>query len=194
MLNIPRCEYPRPDFERSDWINLNGEWQFKLDPGVSGLEQEWFTGKEFSDRIMIPFPPESVLSGVNKQDFMQSVWYRRFFNIPDSWLDKKVLLRFGAVDYEATVWVNGRKVGFHKGGYTPFSLDISNLARLKDNELVVWARDDCRSGLQPRGKQSPRFKSHGCAYTRVTGIWQTVWLERVPEAQGQQTCRVAYRA
>lgn len=179
-MDIPRPEHPRPDFERKTWMNLNGEWQFEIDNAKSGLEKGWSSGKDFSRRIIVPFPPESALSGVGEKDFMESVWYRRFFSVPDKWLDGRVLLHFGAVDYKATVWVNGNLAGTHKGGYSPFTLDITGLVRPGDNELVVWALDDCRSGLQPTGKQSHRLKSYGCLYTRVTGIWQTVWLEAVP--------------
>jgi beta-galactosidase/beta-glucuronidase len=179
-MEIPRPEYPRPDFERSNWVNLNGTWQFEIDAGKSGVEKGWSAGKDFSKTIVVPFPPESPLSGINSKDFMGSVWYRRFFDIPDKWLDGRVLLNFGAVDYETAVWVNGEQVCFHKGGYTPFTCDISGVVKVKDNEIVVCAKDECRSGLQPTGKQSHRLQSHGCLYTRVTGIWQTVWLEYVP--------------
>jgi len=179
-LKVRRTEYPRPDFERSNWINLNGEWQFEIDAGKSGVEKGWSSGKEFSRRIIVPFPPESSLSGIGVKDFMESVWYRRFFDVHAEWLDGRVLLHFGAVDYEARVWVNGSQVGYHKGGYTPFTCDISDVVKFEDNELVVWARDECRSGLQPTGKQCPRLKSYNCLFSRVTGIWQTVWLEYVP--------------
>lgn len=180
MLKVPRPEHPRPDFERSNWINLNGEWQFEIDIGKSGFEKGWATGRDFGQKIIVPFPPESVLSGLGVTDFMESVWYRRFFGLPESWLDKRVLLHFGAVDYETKVYVNGRQVVQHRGGYTPFTCDISDAVRVGDNELVVWARDECRSKLQASGKQSHRLESYGCFYTRVTGIWQTVWLESVP--------------
>jgi len=178
---IPRPEHPRPDFERMNWINLNGEWQFEIDNSKSGLEKGWRCGRDFSRRIIVPFPPESRLSGVEEKDFMESIWYRRFFNVPEKWFDGKILLHFGAVDYKATVWINGNKAGSHKGGYTPFTFDITKLVKPKDNELVVWVVDECRSGLQPTGKQSHRLKSYSCLYTRVTGIWQTVWLENVPQ-------------
>ncbi|MEM2027999.1 MAG: beta-galactosidase, partial [Candidatus Bathyarchaeia archaeon] len=105
-MSIPRPEHPRPDFERKTWINLNGEWQFEIDNAKSGLEKGWSSGKDFSRRIIVPFPPESALSGVGEKDFMESVWYRRFFSVPDEWLDGRILLHFGAVDYKATVWVN----------------------------------------------------------------------------------------
>ena len=179
-MRIPRPEHPRPDFERSEWINLNGEWQFEIDAGKSGVEKGWVAGKDFSKTIVVPFPPESSLSGVNSKEFMESVWYRRNFDVPAKWVDRRVLLNFGAVDYEATVWVNGQQVCFHKGGYTPFTCDVSDVVKAENNELVVHAEDECRSGLQPTGKQSHHLHSHGCLYTRVTGIWQTVWLEHVP--------------
>lgn len=180
-MNVPRPEHPRPDFERKNCLNLNGEWQFEIDYGKSGFEKGWYSGKDFSRSIVVPFPPESSLSGVGERDFMESVWYRRFFKVPKDWLDKRILLHFGAVDYEATVWVNGHKIGSHKGGYTPFTFDITRFVKPEDNELTVWAVDECRSGLQPTGKQSHRLKSYSCLYTRVTGIWQTVWLESVPQ-------------
>jgi beta-galactosidase/beta-glucuronidase len=179
-LSVPRPEFPRPDFERKDWLNLNGEWEFEVDGGKSGFEKGWSSGKDFSRRILVPFPPESSLSGIEEKDFMESVWYRRFFDIPDSWLDGEVLLRFGAVDYEARVFVNGCEVGHHIGGFTPFTCNISGVVKSCGNELVVWARDECRSGLQPTGKQSHRLESFACLYSRVTGIWQTVWLESAP--------------
>jgi beta-galactosidase/beta-glucuronidase len=182
-LKCPRPEFPRPDFERKDWINLNGEWQFEIDSRRIGLELGWCNGKDFSRKILVPFPPESVLSGIDVQDFMETVWYRRFFNIPDHWFKGRILLHFGAVDYEANVWINNHNIGLHKGGYTPFSFDITDFVNRKANEIVVLAKDKCRSNLQPTGKQSHernpgRFSG---TYTRVTGIWQTVWIESVPQ-------------
>ena len=178
-MGMPRPEHPRPDFQRSDWMNLNGKWQFEIDPKKIGFEDGWHSQKDYSQRIIVPFPPESVLSGIGITGFMESVWYRRFFDIPDSWMDGRILLHFGAVDYEARIYVNGCEAGGHRGGYTPFTCDISDVARGRNNELVVWAGDDCRSGLQPTGKQSHRLESYRCLYSRVTGIWQTVWAESV---------------
>ena len=184
LLDTPRPEHPRPDFERKDWLNLNGEWEFEIDTGSSGAEQGWASGRrEFNERILVPFPPESRLSGLGYIDFMPSVWYRCIFSVPEAWAGRRLLLHFGAVDYDATVWVNGVKVGHHKGGYTPFHCDITQVAHVHEtNTVTVYAKDDCRSGLQPAGKQSPRFHSYGCMYTRVTGIWQTVWLQAVPRS------------
>jgi beta-galactosidase/beta-glucuronidase len=163
-------------------------WQFEVDSGKSGVEKGWFAGKDFSQRIVVPFPPESSLSGIGCKDFMELVWYRRFFDVPEEWFNGRVLLHFGAVDYEARVWVNGSQVGYHRGGYTPFTCDITNVVKPKGNELVVWVRDECRSELQPTGKQCHRLKSFSCLYTRVTGIWQTVWLESVPHVYIRSYC------
>ncbi len=180
--SIPRPEYPRPQMVRQDWLNLNGEWEFELDPGISGEARGLHQGGGFSKRIMVPFCPESRLSGIGHTDFMPCVWYRRHFPLPEEWKGKRVLLHFGAVDYETTVWVNGERAGFHRGGYSSFTFEITHLLKAGENQLAVRAVDDTRSPLQPSGKQSPRFQSYGCMYTRTTGIWQTVWLEAVPDA------------
>ena len=180
---VPRPEYPRPQWVRADWLNLNGEWEFAEDPDLSGEEGGWASGRPLAGRIVVPFAPESRLSGIGKTDFMPCVWYRRVFRVPETWEGKRVLLHFGAVDYEASVWVNGRLVGEHRGGYSPFHFDITQHLRAGDNELVVRAVDDTRSPLQPSGKQSDRRESYRCLYTRTTGIWQTVWLEAAPQVR-----------
>lgn len=177
----PRAEHPRPDFTHSDWINLNGTWDFEFDPKRKGLREEWHREHRFSGKIVVPFPPESRLSGVGDTDFHRVAWYRRKFVVPAAWSKKRVLLHFGAVDYHATVWVNGAKVGVHQGGYTSFSFDITGCIG-KNNTVVVRAEDDPQGKDQPRGKQCPELKSRGCLYTRVTGIWQTVWLEAVGQS------------
>jgi len=182
-MDTPRPEYPRPQFRRDHWLNLNGEWEFAEDGGASGHERGWQTGHTFDKTIVVPFPPESTSSGIGARDFMPCVWYRRAFRVPDAWRDGRVMLHFGAVDYTATVWVNGRRVAVHSGGSTPFRADVSDALADGDNELVVRAWDDTRSPLQPSGKQSDKYDSYGCFYTRTTGIWQTVWLEPVPEAR-----------
>jgi len=182
MSDAPRPEYPRPHWVRPQWLNLNGEWEFEEDPQVTGEEKGWASGRPFRRRIVVPFAPESALSGLGNTDFMASVWYRRTFHLPEAWKGRRCLLHFGAVDYEARVWLNGQPVGEHRGGYTPFAFDITPyLWESGENELVVRAVDDTRSPLQPSGKQSPKLHSYGCMYTRTTGIWQTVWLEPVPE-------------
>jgi beta-galactosidase/beta-glucuronidase len=179
-MTVPRNEYPRPQFVRPDWWCLNGEWQFEMDPGDSGL-QRGLLQRELADRIVVPFCPESALSGIHHTDFMHAVWYRRDVRVPESWTGRNVWLHFQAVDYDTTVWVNGTEVGRHRGGFTPFSCDLSGLASPGQTlTVVVRARDDHRPS-QPRGKQSQRYENYGCLYTRTTGIWQTVWMEPVPE-------------
>ncbi|WP_260320188.1 glycoside hydrolase family 2 protein [Peribacillus simplex] len=183
ILTIPRPEYPRPQLVRPDWVNLNGEWAFEIDHGKSGKERNWFNANQkFTHKINVPFCPESRLSGIEYTDFMAAVWYKRSFTIPSSWNDKRILLHFGAVDYDTEVWVNGQSVGTHRGGYTPFSFDITTYIQSGTNIVTVCAEDDVRSGLQPRGKQCDSYNSWGCDYTRTTGIWQTVWVECVPRA------------
>jgi beta-galactosidase/beta-glucuronidase len=181
---IPRPEYPRPQMVRDSWMNLNGEWQFEHDPGSSGRERHLHLPEsELKNRIIVPFCPESKLSGLGWTDFMATVWYKREFALPEEWRqrqDHRILLHFGAVDYAAEVWLNGESIGKHLGGYTSFSFDITDALRSRKNVITVCADDDTRSGLQPVGKQSGRYESHGCHYTRTTGIWQTVWLECVP--------------
>lgn len=178
----PRPEHPAPHWERSEWLNLNGSWQFEIDHGRSGKERDFFQKDHpLTGEILVPFCPESKLSGVEYKDFMAAVWYRREFTIPENWTGGRVLLHFGAVDYETEVWINGVSVGTHRGGYSSFSFDITEQLAAGENVVTVLAEDDVRSGRQPRGKQSERFYSHGCDYTRTTGIWQTVWLEFVPE-------------
>lgn len=178
---IPRPEYPRPQMARKDWINLNGPWQFEIDHGKSGRERGLPEEAQLSGAITVPFCPESRLSGVGHTDFMASVWYKRQFELPEDWSGSHVLLHFGAVDYDTEVWVNGASAGKHRGGYSSFCFDITSRLRRGLNTLTVCAEDDVRSGLQPRGKQSGQYHSHACDYTRTTGIWQTVWLERVPQ-------------
>jgi len=179
---IPRPEHPRPDFQRADWLNLNGTWQFEIDAKGDGGQRGLTSGKDLSGKILVPFCPESNLSGVGHTDFMTHVWYRRMFDVPAKMKDKRLLLHFGAVDWHARVWLNGQFVGEHKGGYCPFVLEITGFVRDGSNELVLHAIDHTTSGMQATGKQSHKKESHGCVYTRTTGIWQTVWLEAVGPA------------
>ena len=139
--NIPRPEYPRPQFVRPDWLCLNGEWQFEIDQGDSGLERG-LLGRELQDHITVPFCPESPLSGVHNHDFLNAVWYRRQVAIPSAWAERRVLLHFQAVDYDTTVWVNGDEVGRHRGGFTPFTCDLRDVAAAGETiTIVVRARD-----------------------------------------------------
>ncbi len=181
-ISIPRPEYPRPQFVRKGWLNLNGSWEFEMDPGRSGVQRDLMNASKLSGKIVVPFCPESELSGIGNKDFMPAVWYRRTVNLPEEWSGRRVLLHLGAVDYDARVWVNGKEAGSHRGGYTPFALEITDLLQKGENVVTVYAEDDTRSPRQATGKQSTAFHSHGCVYTRTTGIWQTVWMEPVPTA------------
>jgi beta-galactosidase/beta-glucuronidase len=177
-MSIPRPEHPRPQFQRSDWLNLNGHWEFEIDAGDSGLERGLLQ-KKFSRTITVPFCPESELSGIAHVDFMAAVWYRRVVKIPKKWGDRRVLLHFQAVDYDATIWVNGKEVARHRGGFTPITVDLHGIvASGEDATIVVRARDDARA-MGPKGKQAFVYGNTDCHYTRTTGIWQTVWMEPV---------------
>ena len=166
-------EYPRPQMVRTYWMNLNGIWQFQ--PGASG---DPFPTGSLSSKILVPFPVESAISGVMKH--YDRLWYKRSFSLPAEWAGNKILLHFGAVDYESEVFVNGQSVGVHTGGYDPFTFDItSQLIGSGPQQLVVRVYDPTDLGGQPRGKQT--LHSGGIMYTPVTGIWQPVWLEPVPQ-------------
>ena len=179
---LPRFEYPRPQFVRDNWQNLNGKWAFEIDQMASGVDRGMqFPDYKLNSEILVPFCPESELSGVGYKEFMLSVWYKKTIHITAQQLAGRIIANFGAVDYKATVYVNGEKVGTHCGGYISFSMELTDFLHEGDNELCVWAYDDTRSGNQPRGKQSSLHYSHSCDYTRTTGIWQTVWLEYVPK-------------
>jgi beta-galactosidase/beta-glucuronidase len=179
---VPRPEHPRPQLVRPDWLCLNGWWEFEIDAGDSGLERG-LPHRALRSRALVPFCPESPLSGVGRTDFMAAVWYRRAVTVPGEWAGRRVMLRFQAVDYDATVWVNGVEVGRHRGGFTPFSCDISDAVRPgAEAIIVVRARDDHRPP-QPRGKQSQRLEPYSVFYPRTTGIWQSVWLEPVPDGE-----------
>lgn len=166
-------EYPRPQMVRAQWLNLNGLWDYALAP------KEASQPAQFEGRILVPFPIESALSGVMKPvSETQRLWYRRPFTVPGEWEGKRILLHFGAVDWEAAVWVNGREIGVHRGGYDAFSFDITSALKPSgEQELVVAVFDPTDAGAQPRGKQVR--KPGGIWYTAVTGIWQTPWLEPV---------------
>jgi len=166
-------EYPRPMMTRQDWKNLNGEWDYAILPAGSA------TPVKFDGKILVPFAVESALSGVGKTvGDKNELWYHRSFSIPAGWKGQNVNLNFGGVDWKADVWVNGVKVGSHKGAYSPFSFDITDALNEGGNQLVVRVFDPTDKGTQPRGKQVTKPK--GIWYTPVTGIWQTVWIEPVP--------------
>ena len=179
-----RTEHPTPQFEREKWRCLNGVWDFEYDQGVSGEARGLHKpDAEYSLKINVPFCPESALSGIGNTDFINSVWYKRTVDISKDDLRNRVLLRFGAVDYEATVFVNGNEAFSHKGGYVGFSGDITDYLTEGENVITVRAIDDTRDRMIPSGKQCRWYRSSGCSYTRTTGIWQPVWLEFVPAAR-----------
>jgi beta-galactosidase/beta-glucuronidase len=183
----PRAEYPRPQFRRSDWTCLNGEWYFAFDDAERGLVDRWYAVSEesllsgespFDQRITVPFCYQAELSGIGERAFHDVVWYARTFEA-EALGEDELLLHFGAVDYEATVWVNGGQVVHHQGGHTPFSAEVGGRLREGRNVVVVRAADPSRDTTIPRGKQYWKEESEGIFYTRTTGIWQPVWLEPV---------------
>ncbi len=188
---VPRTEYPRPQFRRSEWINLNGQWRFAFDDVGAGLGGRWYEvtaedlrdGSLFVRSITVPFCYQSDLSGIGETGFHDVVWYARAFERPAG---ERVLLHFGAVDYRAAVWVNGVEVARHEGGHTPFSVDITHAlldGEAGENVVVARVEDPSRDVTIPRGKQYWKEESEGIFYTRTTGIWQTVWLEPVPASR-----------
>ena len=181
-MSIPRPEHPKPQLQRDSWINLNGQWSYTFDFGESGMAhaRKLYKSKGFDDEITVPFCPESELSGVGYTDFIPAMWYHRTIEIPEDWNDKKILLHFGGADYECEAFIDGVSIGTHFGGTVSFKFDISKLTKPDSkHDLVVRIKDDIRNNHQPHGKQSATFASHGCSYTRTTGIWQTVWMEAV---------------
>lgn len=168
-------EYPRPIMERTQWENLNGLWEYAIQPVKDGKPAQ------YQGEILVPFPVESSLSGVGREvGERNALWYNRSFTVPASWKGKDIMLNFGAVDWKADVWVNDVKVGSHTGGYTPFSFNITNALTKGENTITVKVWDGTDHGFQPRGKQVSR--PGGIWYTPVTGIWQTVWLEPVSKS------------
>lgn len=175
--DVARPEHPNPQMMRTDWINLNGAWDFaETDEAVSFLGDA-----SYPDRITVPFCRESALSGLGRTGFMKNVWYRRHFEIPETWRDKRVLFHVGACDWKTAVYINDALIGEHTGGSAAFSFDITKALKPGMNTVIVHAFDDTCSGLQACGKQSQKLESYGCLYTRTTGIWQTVWLEALGE-------------
>ncbi|MBP3919389.1 MAG: beta-galactosidase [Clostridia bacterium] len=178
--NLPRAEYPRPQMVRDSYICLNGKWMFELDHGCSGRARGLQNAPTLSGEINVPFCPESKLSGVEYKDFMACVWYKRTVEIQKS--EKRIILHIDACDYACEVYVNGNSCGIHYGGSVPVVHDITDKVVDGKNIITVCAEDNQRSGCQPVGKQSNGYYSAGCSYTRTTGIWQTVWMEEVPNA------------
>src|SRR5579885_1879573 len=182
--NAPWPEYPRPQLVRTDWLSLNGLWQFQ--PGATNDPPP--VGQTLSNEILVPYPMESALSGV--MQYHEFSWYRRLFTVPPAWNGKKIILHFEAVNWQATVYVNGILVGVHKGGYDPFRFDITPSLRSGTNELMVNVYSPVDSGGEPRGKQT--VYPGGIMYTSSSGIWQTVWLEPV-DASGVRALHLVRR-
>jgi len=168
----PWIQYPRPDLKRNAWMNLNGLWEYAITP-IGNKPEKW------DGNILVPYPVESALSGVKKRvSDKENLWYRRTFKVPNVWNRKQILLNFEACDWETTVWIDGKEAGSHKGGYDPFTFNITEvLADQKEHELLVCVWDPTNRGPQPRGKQVSNPGS--IWYTPATGIWQTVWIEPV---------------
>ena len=179
---LPRPEYPRPQFEREAWMNLNGTWSFDFDFGESGKDRNYQNSQDLGKQILVPYCPESKLSGVQHVDFINCMWYQRKISIPSDWNNKKIFLNFGAVDYMAEIYIDGNMIQRHYGGSSSFSVDVTRFVKAgQEHNLVIQVKDDLRSGLQTGGKQCTGYYSGGCSYTRVTGSWQTVWMEAVAE-------------
>ncbi|MGN0971928.1 MAG: glycoside hydrolase family 2 protein [Aristaeellaceae bacterium] len=180
MSSILRSEHPRPDRVRSCWQTLNGQWRFAFDRDKAGRKEKWYARFPDAQRIEVPFCYQSRLSGIDSQEHCDVVWYQRTFQVPADMTARR-LLHFGAVDYRADVWLNGQYLGWHEGGYTPFTFDVTDLAEPGDSCVLTVRAEDRLECDQPRGKQSFRPEPFGCWYTPVTGIWQSVWLEGVGE-------------
>lgn len=184
-MSQPRPEYPRPRLVRDRWTNLNGSWDFAVDAGNTGTADHWYRtdgGGPFDEQITVPFAPQAALSGIGRAERMDTVWYRRTVDRPaDAAPSDEVMLRFGAVDHQAEVWIDGQFVGRHAGGHTPFSFPVGGLLTGTDHRLVVRAHDPLARLDRSRGKQFWQPQGTGIFYTPTTGIWQTVWLEPVPQ-------------
>ncbi|HPO16431.1 MAG TPA: glycoside hydrolase family 2 TIM barrel-domain containing protein [Candidatus Hydrogenedentes bacterium] len=174
---IPRPEHPMPQAERTEWLNLNGTWEFA--ETNEDESAKYLSAEPYPEKIIVPFCRESKLSGIQRRPFVKNVWYRRSVILPAAWKSPRTRLHIGACDWRTDVWVNGQSAGQHIGGNVDFSFDITNLLKPGENIFIVHAFDDTGSGLQPLGKQSISGKSEGIFYTQTTGIWQTVWLEGV---------------
>ncbi len=189
-MAIPRPEYPRPDFQRDDWLNLNGTWDFAFDPDNVGFDQKWFdpSSRSLQESIVVPFPWQSKLSGIADPSKTGVAWYRREFTVPEAWTNQHIVIHFGAVDYRARVWLNGKPAGEHEGGYTPFEFDITDMLVTGNNAVVVRVEDPADLSEIPHGKQSstPPNPWDDVDFTTVSGIWQTVWLEARPAAYIRQ--------
>ena len=171
--------YPRPQLRRDGWVSLNGSWDFAFDPSGTWRSPSHV---QWDRSVRVPFAPEAPASGLGVTSFFRACWYRRTIPVPRLGDGERLLLHFGAVDYEATVWAGGVPVGHHVGGYTPFTIDLTPCAPgTEELEIVVRVEDDPQDLAKPRGKQDWQLEPHSIWYPRTTGIWQTVWIEVVPD-------------
>jgi beta-galactosidase/beta-glucuronidase len=178
---IYRKEYPRPQFVRKDWINLNGEWDFEFDDLNVGQKEKWFFNHEYKEKINVPFAFQAELSGIKDLGFHDYMWYHRFFILPKEWKNNRIILHFGAVDYECIIYINKCYAASHVGGNTSFSVDITDYLNYNQEEIVVYVKDPSEDQFIPRGKQYWKEKPESIWYDRTSGIWQTVWIEKVNE-------------
>ena len=182
--------YPRPQFKRTEWLSLNGRWSCCMDNAESGMERGFACSKGFETPILVPFCPESRLSGLAHTDFINCIWYHCRFTVPERWAGKEMILHFGGVDYECEVFLDGVAAGSHTGGAVSFELDVTSfLSAGGTHDLVVRAVDHIRSHIQCFGKQSVSYASEKANYTRTTGIWSDVWLEAVSSG-GLRSCTI----
>ncbi|WP_368658838.1 glycoside hydrolase family 2 protein [Metabacillus halosaccharovorans] len=184
MINnsIPREEYPRPQFERTEWLNLNGEWNFKFDKENKGEKEKWYKKFDADKKIIVPFTYETKASGIEEEEFCPHIWYQKKITIPSEFEGKEIILHFQAADYKTKLWVNGMFVGERKGGQIAFSFKITDYLEETTELDIVVKNEDSQSCFQPRGKQRWLDQSYECWYVQTTGIWQTVWLEFLNEA------------
>ncbi|WP_026559821.1 glycoside hydrolase family 2 [Bacillus sp. J37] len=184
MINnsIPREEYPRPQFERTEWLTLNGEWNFKFDKENKGEKEKWYKKFETDKKIMVPFTYETKASGIEEEEFCPHIWYQKKITVPSEFEGKEIILHFQAADYKTKLWVNGKFVGERKGGQIAFSFKITDYLEGTNELDIVVKNEDSQSCFQPRGKQRWLDQSYECWYVQTTGIWQTVWLEFLNEA------------
>ena len=175
-LDVEGRGYPRPQLQRASWISLNGAWEFAFDPDGAWTQP---SDVAWAEHIRVPFAPENRRRHRTHRVFRAS-WYRRRVDLPDHAPGERWLLHFGAVDYKATAWINGLYAGEHEGGYTPFTFDVTDFVTSGVCEVVVRADDDPHDLAKPRGKQDWQLEPHSIWYPRTTGIWQTVWMEKVP--------------
>ena len=170
MSTIRRTNHPCPDRARKNWQTLNGSWQFRFDWNNEGKKQRWYAQPAFDLTIQVPFAYQAALSGVDEKKHCDVLWYAREITIPETMRDQRVLLHFGAVDYQADVWLNGQYLGGHEGGYTPFTFDITDLIEIEETYTLTVRCEDRLDMEQPRGKQSWKPEPFACWYTPVTGI------------------------